>query len=163
MKIEISKELVQAMKDNVQVIHDAIEAEENPGEQIAYRKMAGIGNFDPHPGGAFQVITEICVDERFFIPDGDIVIITNSVYARQPYKEKSALDVLREKDMIMAGLEEGSDNWKAEYDNCRQILTELVACKLIKDNKGKTENYIKRKAAVWERATQFLQSYQRQS
>jgi len=69
-----------------------------------------------------------------------------------------------DKDLIIYGLEEGSDNWKAEYDNCRSILQELVDLKIMKDklyygNQCKYE-YESRKLLAWEYAKKFLESYQ---
>lgn len=67
-----------------------------------------------------------------------------------------------EKDLIIQGLEEGSELWKAEYDNCRAILTELVYLKTLKDTKGKTEEYEQRQPLVWITAKKFLEKYQHQ-
>ncbi len=57
-----------------------------------------------------------------------------------------------EKHLIIAGLEQGSEAWKAEYGNCRKILTNVI------ENMGSTEG---RNAAI-ELAKQFLQKYQHQ-
>lgn len=67
-----------------------------------------------------------------------------------------------DKDLIIQGLEEGSELWKAEYDNCRAILTELVYLKTLKDTKGKTEEYEQRQPLVWITAKKFLEKYQHQ-
>lgn len=67
---------------------------------------------------------------------------------------------LNEDELIIAGLEEGSEAWKAEYDNCRQILTALVELKHEKDVNGKTEWYLSQQPKVWEAAKKFLESYQ---
>jgi hypothetical protein len=65
-----------------------------------------------------------------------------------------------EKDLIIAGLEEGSELWKAEYENCRAILTELVYLKTLKDTKGKTDEYEQRQPLAWIAAKKFLEKYQ---
>lgn len=67
---------------------------------------------------------------------------------------------LNEDELIIAGLEEGSEAWKAEYDNCRQILTVLVELKHEKDTNGKTEWYLSQQPKVWEAAKKFLENYQ---
>lgn len=68
-----------------------------------------------------------------------------------------------ETDLIIAGLEEGAELWKAEYDNCRAILRELVDLKNIKDTDSTKEailDYLKRKPKAWQAAKQFLSKYQ---
>lgn len=65
-----------------------------------------------------------------------------------------------EKDLIIHGLEEGAASWKAEYDNCRSLLSELVSLKNIKDNEGKTENYLEPQPEAWEKAKIFINQYQ---
>lgn len=67
-----------------------------------------------------------------------------------------------DKDFIIQGLEEGSEMWKAEYDNCLSILTELVYLKNLKDSAGKTEEYEQRQPLVWIKAKKFLEKYQHQ-
>ena len=67
-----------------------------------------------------------------------------------------------EQELIIQGLEEGSENWKAEYDNCRKILQELVELKRIKDQEGKTTDYTNRQPKAWEAADEFLSKYQHQ-
>jgi DNA-binding Lrp family transcriptional regulator len=71
-----------------------------------------------------------------------------------------AQERVNEKDLIIRGIEEGSELWKAEYDNCRAILTELVYLKTLKDSKGKTEEYNQRQPLVWIAAKKFLEKYQ---
>jgi len=85
-KPEIPDELLQIMKTNLEILFEAIEKDENPERQIAYRKMAAIGTFDSTEGGSFQVITEICVNEDFFMEDGVIEIITDPTHNPEPYK-----------------------------------------------------------------------------
>jgi hypothetical protein len=69
-----------------------------------------------------------------------------------------------DKDLIIHGLEEGSENWKAEYDNCRALLQELVDLKIMKENlyKGNPDSkeYAERKPKAWEAAKEFLSTYQ---
>lgn len=161
--VEVPDELLQAVKSTIQILHEALERDEHPEQQIAFRKMAGIGTFDSTEGGSFQIIVELCLYEEWFIEDGVIQIITDPVYKPEgPYKEMPAQQVLDEKDLIIAGLEEGAQNWKAEYDNCREILKELVILKVIKDTIGKTENYLNRKSLAWQKAGKFLEKYQHQ-
>lgn len=90
-KIVIPKELINAIRTNIQILHEAIEKDENPGKQISYRKMAGNGSFDvsDHTGD-FQLITEICVDRKYFLEDGDIQIITERPHDPEPYKVRPA-------------------------------------------------------------------------
>lgn len=69
-----------------------------------------------------------------------------------------------DKDLIIHGLEEGSENWKAEYDNCRALLQELVDLKALKETlyKGNHDGkeYAERKPKAWEAAKAFLSTYQ---
>lgn len=65
-----------------------------------------------------------------------------------------------EKDLIIKGIEESTENWKAEYDNCRALLNELVALKELKDKEGKTDDYLFRQPIAWEQAKVFLKDYQ---
>lgn len=65
-----------------------------------------------------------------------------------------------EKDLIIHGLQEGADLWKAEYDNCRGILCALVQLKIEKDTKGKTDYYLSQQPKAWEAAKEFLKQYQ---
>lgn len=65
-----------------------------------------------------------------------------------------------DKDLIIQGLEEGSEQWQSEYNFCRAILKELVQLKEIKDKDGKTEDYLKRQPLVWQAAKDFLSKYQ---
>ena len=69
-----------------------------------------------------------------------------------------------ESEFIISGLNEAADNWKAEYDNCRAILKELVDLKIMKENlyKGNPDGkeYAERKPLAWEAAKKFLESYQ---
>lgn len=72
-----------------------------------------------------------------------------------------AMDIYAtEKDLIISGIEEGAENWKAEYDNCRVLLNELVALKELKDKDGKTDDYLFRQPIAWEQAKEFLKDYQ---
>ena len=66
----------------------------------------------------------------------------------------------RDKDLIIAAISEGSEQWRAEYDNCREILKELVNLKVLKDSKGKTEYYLQNQPLLWEKAIKFLDQYQ---
>ena len=68
--------------------------------------------------------------------------------------------VAGDKDLIIHGLEEGCEQWKAEYDNCRAILQFLVELKRVKDTEGKTEYYEKNQPLAWEGAKRFLEKYQ---
>lgn len=67
---------------------------------------------------------------------------------------------LNEDEIIIAGLEEGSQFWKQEYDDCRNLLETLVHLKAYKDVHGKTELYLKQQPKAWEAAVKFLQDYQ---
>lgn len=67
---------------------------------------------------------------------------------------------MNDKDLIIQGLEEGAELWRAEYDNCRAILAELVYLKTLKDSKGKTEEYEQRQPLAWIAAKKFLEKYQ---
>lgn len=62
-------------------------------------------------------------------------------------------------ELIVDGIMEGSEQWKAEYDNCRAILKELAELKSIKDNEGKTDEYLHRQPKAWEDAVSFLSKY----
>lgn len=55
---------------------------------------------------------------------------------------------------------EGAEMWKQEYDNCRQLLNELMQLKVIKDRAGKTDDYLKRQPIAWNAAKEFLKKYQ---
>lgn len=95
--------------------------------------------------------------------DSDINEIENIINPKKyPYKlYESNVD---DKDLIIHGLEEGSENWKAEYDNCRALLQELVDLKIIRENlyKGNPDGkeYAERKPKAWEAAKAFLSTYQ---
>ena len=65
-----------------------------------------------------------------------------------------------EKDLIIHGLEEGAENWKAEYDNCRKILQRLVDLKNVKDLEGKSVFYETNQPLAWQDAKEFLSMYQ---
>lgn len=67
-----------------------------------------------------------------------------------------------EKDLIIAGLTEGAEQWKAEYDNCRAILENLVELKNWKDQGINIHAYAARKPSAWEAARMFLEQYQHQ-
>lgn len=71
---------------------------------------------------------------------------------------------ISEQDLIIHGITEGSENWKAEYDNCRALLQELVDLKVMKENlyKGNPDGkeYAERKPKAWEAAKAFLSTYQ---
>lgn len=67
---------------------------------------------------------------------------------------------IKEQELIIHGIEEGSESWKAEYDNCRAVLVELVVLKKNKDRYGKTEEYLTRQPLAWETAKSFLSKYQ---
>lgn len=88
MSIKIPHHALIAMRDSANVLMEAIEADDNPNpeRQIAYRKMAAVGTYDSTEGGSFQIIVEVCVDERFFLKDGDVVIITDPQYMPEPYR-----------------------------------------------------------------------------
>jgi hypothetical protein len=68
--------------------------------------------------------------------------------------------IISEKDLIIHGINEGSEIWKAEYNNCRVLLNELVALKELKDKEGKTNDYLFRQPLAWEQAKEFLKNYQ---
>ena len=70
---------------------------------------------------------------------------------------------INEDELIIAVLEEGSEAWKAEYDNCRSILTTLVDLKELKDKYGKTGLYNERQPLAWDAAKKFLEKYQHES
>lgn len=77
-----------------------------------------------------------------------------------PDDVESLKNKISELEFIIQGVEEGSDCWKSEYDNCRSILTELVELKNDKDANGKTEVYLIKQPKVWEAAKKFLENYQ---
>ena len=56
------------------------------------------------------------------------------------------------------------ESWKAEYDNCRALLQELVSLKVMRENlyKGNPDGkeYAERKPKAWQAAQQFLLTYQ---
>lgn len=66
----------------------------------------------------------------------------------------------QDKDLIIHGLEEGAENWKSEYDNCRALLQELVYLKSIKDIEEYKDQYESRKPKAWAAAKEFLSKYQ---
>ena len=66
---------------------------------------------------------------------------------------------LNEKDFIIHGITEGSENWEQEYNDCRRRLQELVDLKELKDTQGKTEDYLKRQPEAWQAAKEFLSKY----
>lgn len=96
-------------------------------------------------------------------------IATEALAAASQSTDKEEGD---EKNLIIQGLEEGAELWKQEYDNCRAILQELADLKVIKDkidnmppyqqglNSIMVEDYKRKKPLVWERAKEFLKTYQ---
>jgi hypothetical protein len=71
-------------------------------------------------------------------------------------------EIIEQLVLIGRGTAEGAELWKAEYDNCRAILTELVYLKTLKESKGKTEEYEQRQPLAWIAAKKFLEKYQHQ-
>jgi hypothetical protein len=63
-------------------------------------------------------------------------------------------------ELFSSAIAEGGELWKDEYDNCRQVLIELVELKRIKDEQGKTEDYATRQPKAWQAAKEFLSKYQ---
>lgn len=68
-------------------------------------------------------------------------------------------DYVREKDFIIYGIEEGSDQWKSDakdwehkFWQVANALKELVELKHIKEFKGETLEYLERKPKAWETA-----------
>lgn len=92
MESTVTPELLEAIKNKIDILMEAIEAEQAPGKQISYRTQAATGAFDPHPGGGVQIIVEVCVNEDYFLADGDIAVITEHPYAKRPYKTIKAKD-----------------------------------------------------------------------
>lgn len=71
-----------------------------------------------------------------------------------------------EHEGIVNGIEEGSECWKADYENCKtkldlamQALTELVELKNIKDAEGDTDDYLKRKPKAWQAAKIAVEAF----
>ena len=81
-----------------------------------------------------------------------------------PATKTMSAEQVEDKDLIIHGLQEGAESWKAEYDNCRALLQELVSLKVMKENlyKGNPDGkeYAERKPKAWEAAKQFLSTYQ---
>jgi hypothetical protein len=71
-------------------------------------------------------------------------------------------NIFDELNLIIGGVTEGADQWKAEYDTCREILQHLVTLKQVKDTQGKDDEYMKRQPLAWEKAKRFLEKYQHQ-
>lgn len=78
---------------------------------------------------------------------------------------------MEEAELITKGTIEGAEQWKAEYDNCRKILEELVflknlkdgnieAIKTLPDNIPYGQIYNQRKPLAWQAAKDFLKEYQ---
>jgi len=81
-------------------------------------------------------------------------------YCRVNKELSKANEMVKEKDLIIHGLEEGSENWKAEYDNCRALLQELVDLKALKETLYKDNHegkeYAERKTKAWEAAKKYV-------
>jgi len=90
----VTNELLEVVKNKIDILMEAIEVEENPGQQIAYKTQAATGSFDPHPGSGVQVIIEIRVKEEYFLEDGEIIIITETPpeFLQEPYKEHGPVE-----------------------------------------------------------------------
>lgn len=91
-KIEIPNEVLRAIKDKIYLLMEAAEADNDPDAQVCFKTMAVVGSFDPHPGGSFQIVVELRTNERDFLKDGDIVILTEEDRQRIPYKTIRAKD-----------------------------------------------------------------------
>lgn len=107
-----------------------------------------------------KTATEILSEHGINIMSMDDNFNTQLLHAMERYAEEKS----KEKDLIIYGIEEGSENWKSEYDNCRTILKELVDLKIMKENlyKGNPDGkeYAERKPKAWEAAKKFLENYQ---
>lgn len=158
--IEIPKELLEAVAKKIKILLEAIEKDPAADQQISFRMQAATGTFDSSDRGEFQVIVELCVDENYFIKDGDIDIITDATHSKDPYKTipPEDLDESSENETI-SELQKSQQIWQREYINCRQILNELVQLKIIKDKAGKTDDYSKRQPVAWDAAREFLKHY----
>jgi hypothetical protein len=71
-----------------------------------------------------------------------------------------------EHEGIVNGIEEGSECWKADYENCKfkfdlviKALKELVELKNIKETAGETEDYLKRKTKAWREARTAVEAF----
>lgn len=101
------------------------------------------------------------IDEQKELENIISSILNVNMPLRKSTKEIAAICAkkITETSMIDA-VYEGAEQWKEEYDMCRDILIELVNLKKLKDKDGKTEDYLKRQPLVWEAARVFLQKYQ---
>ena len=71
-----------------------------------------------------------------------------------------------EHEAIVNGIEEGSECWKADYENCKvkfdeamRVLKELVELKNIKETSGETEDYLTRKPKAWQFAKIAVEAF----
>lgn len=90
---------------------------------------------------------------------GEMAAVCSMVYAAEQFFAK------RENENIEAAcnaMAEGADLWKQEYISARAIIKELVDLKFIKDNFGKTDEYLERQPVAWENAITFLSNFQHQ-
>ena len=94
----------------------------------------------------------------------EAVIKAMEEYRLQSHPSPMSAEQVEDKDLIIQGLQEGAESWKAEYDNCRALLQELVSLKVMKENlyKGNPDGkeYAERKPKAWQAAQQFLSTYQ---
>lgn len=79
-------DLWESIQNKIDVLFEAIEADETPDQQISFRMAAAKGSFSGTSQGEFQLIIEICVDSRFFLADGEIEIQTDPAHGPEPYK-----------------------------------------------------------------------------
>jgi len=82
--MQIPNELLQMINTKIKILHEAIEKDDNPEQQIYYRTMVAISTLAN--GKRFQLNLELCIDEDYFLEDGDIEIITDAIYKPEPYK-----------------------------------------------------------------------------
>lgn len=83
----------------------------------------------------------------------DTVTVVNMM---QSYAE----DIVADKDAEINAVYEGAELWHTEYNDCRNILKQLVDLKDEKDHQGKTRHYYEVQPLAWEAAKKFLKKYQ---
>ena len=70
---------------------------------------------------------------------------------------------LKEKDLIIHGLEEGSQQWEQEYKDCRKILEQLVeASGIVYTYGSRIEGTYQKFPELLKAAKEFLSKYQHQ-
>jgi Protein of unknwon function (DUF3310) len=106
-------------------------------------------------GNAIKYILRAGKKSSETLADDLVKAIQYLKFALQHYTGEDQIPKEEWNDILM----EASNQWKSEYDSCRNVLSLLVELKNHKDKNGKTASYETRKEIAWNDANEFLKSY----